>query len=727
MKQPLILLALAALAGPTYAFTFESQEPLSTSRVIVRFVEDTPSPMFMAAEGAVPVRMLGESPKWWLFETGSVADAQRLTAELQNSPRVAFAAVDTYVYNQRDAFVPNDPYYLPVSGSSGQWHLFNTMVAGRDINVVGAWNRDITGAGVFAGAVDDGAEHTHPDLNPNFSLTNSFDFGGNDADPMPGTSDFHGTAVLGLIGARGGNGVGVTGVAPFANTFMLRIDFGVSTASDFIDACAYRSTISNPLLKVKNHSYGPTSTFTTDSGERAAMEDSAAAGTIHTRSAGNARNSSSEDSNRHEVRNSPWTIAVTALGSNGRFASYSSYGAHAVCTTPSSSTGFLGLLTTDRAGSNGYNGSNTFPDENYTTGFGGTSGAAPIAAGVFTLMKQVNPQADVRFARHLVARTAKVVDATDASQTSDGGWKTNAAGYKFNPNYGFGLLDADALTQAAAAWKRVTPSASESAGTINVAAAIPDGIPAGITRTWTVANPGLVEAVMIRLNVTHTYRGDIQAYITSPSGTRHRIINSAPSDSANNFNMRFSANGFWGEQAQGTWSIQLVDTDLAELGSWNSFAPTVYTGTLQRDLVGHVDLLDFSGTVAGRTVTVELVPTGGGSSLVFTPTLDASGNFTIPVSISGNYDVFVKASHWLRKQVNLDFDSANVNLDVDLINGDADGDNEVGSGDLSLLSGAFLTASGDPGYLDAADLDGDGEIGSSDLSILSANFLIAGD
>lgn len=727
MKHPLILLALAAITGPTHAALFDSPEPVPTSRIVVRFVEDTPTPIFMAAEGAAPIRMLGESPKWWLFETGSVDAAQRLVNELQASPQVAFAAVDSYTYNQRDAFVPNDPYFLPVTGSSGQWHLNNTLVAGRDINVAGAWNRDITGAGVFAGAVDDGAEYTHPDLGPNFSLTNSTDFGGNDADPFPGTSDFHGTAVLGLIGARGGNGVGVTGVAPFANTFMLRIDFSNSTTSDFIDAGLYRSNLANPLLQVKNHSYGPTSTFSSDSGERAAMEDSAASGTIHTRSAGNARGGNPEDSNRHEVRNSPWTIAVTALGSNGRFASYSSYGAHVICTTPSSSSGFLGLLTTDRAGSNGYNGSNSFPDENYTTGFGGTSGAAPIAAGVFALMKQVNPSADVRFARHLVARTARVVDATDGSQTSDGGWKTNAAGFKFNPNYGFGLLDADALTQAAAAWKRVTPSVSQSAGTINVAASIPDGVAAGITRTWTVANPGLVEAVMIRLNVTHTYRGDIQAFITSPSGTRHRIINSAPGDSANNFNMRFSANGFWGEQAQGTWSIQLIDTEISELGTWNSFLPTVFTGTLQRDLVGHVDLLDFASQVAGQTVTVEMVPTAGGDALQFSPILDASGNFTLPVSVSGNYDVFVKASHWLRKQVNLSFDTANVNLNVALINGDADGDNEIGSSDLSLLSGAFLTTIGDPGFSEAADLDGDGEIGSSDLSILSSNFLSTGD
>jgi proprotein convertase subtilisin/kexin type 1 len=35
------------------------------------------------------------------------------------------------------------------------------------------------------------------------------------------------------------------------------------------------------------------------------------------------------------------------------------------------------------------------------------------------------------------------------------GWKTNGAGFKVNSRFGFGLLDADALVDAAQKWKNV--------------------------------------------------------------------------------------------------------------------------------------------------------------------------------------------------------------------------------------------------------------------------------
>ena len=59
------------------------------------------------------------------------------------------------------------------------------------------------------------------------------------------------------------------------------------------------------------------------------------------------------------------------------------------------------------------------------------------------LGKQANPNMDVRLAKHILARTSTIVNASDSSQTSDGGWRTNAAGIHFNQNYGFGLINAD--------------------------------------------------------------------------------------------------------------------------------------------------------------------------------------------------------------------------------------------------------------------------------------------
>lgn len=37
-----------------------------------------------------------------------------------------------------------------------------------DINVTGVWERNITGRGVTVVVVDDGVEHTHQDIQPNY-------------------------------------------------------------------------------------------------------------------------------------------------------------------------------------------------------------------------------------------------------------------------------------------------------------------------------------------------------------------------------------------------------------------------------------------------------------------------------------------------------------------------------------------------------------------------------
>lgn len=37
-----------------------------------------------------------------------------------------------------------------------------------DINVTGVWERNITGRGVTVVVVDDGVEHTHQDIRPNY-------------------------------------------------------------------------------------------------------------------------------------------------------------------------------------------------------------------------------------------------------------------------------------------------------------------------------------------------------------------------------------------------------------------------------------------------------------------------------------------------------------------------------------------------------------------------------
>lgn len=125
---------------------------------------------------------------------------------------------------------------------------------------------------------------------------------------------------------------------------------------------------------------------------------------------------------------------------------------------------------------------------------------------------------------------------------------------------------------------------------------------------------------------------------------------------------------------------------------------------------------------APNPYTVDVVDPGTGQiyySLTVTPVNQVS-TFLIPQTL---VRVSVKDSHWLRDSVMVDGRQAGpIPLSLSLKNGDVDGNNEVGPGDFSVLSTAFGTFLGDPGYVANADLNRDEEIGPADFSILAANF-----
>lgn len=71
--------------------------------------------------------------------------------------------------------IPTDPLFLM------QWHLANIKAK------EGAWDVGITGKGITLGIVDDGLQHTHPDLQGSrYQPQWSHDYNDGDADPSPG-------------------------------------------------------------------------------------------------------------------------------------------------------------------------------------------------------------------------------------------------------------------------------------------------------------------------------------------------------------------------------------------------------------------------------------------------------------------------------------------------------------------------------------------------------------
>ncbi|HEY5893447.1 MAG TPA: S8 family serine peptidase [Chthoniobacterales bacterium] len=509
------------------------------------------------------------------------------------------------------AFVPNDPYFAPDSDDwYGQWHLVDQAFGGNmDVNVQDAWNNGITGKGVTIGFVGGGFETTHPDLAPNYVAADSWDFAGNDSVPDP-VDDNAGTAEAGIAAARGGNGIGVTGVAPYASIAGLRIDS--TRSADFVEGVLYHSSGSNTSIDIKVLSYPipyGSPTFVSISAEqKAALKESAEAGTIHVVGAGDSRQAPPRewanwgDSNKQDLLNESSVIAVASFASYGGHAVHSSYGNNVFVTAPSSADGDrygyfgdhgVGISSTDRVGPNGYGwldpygGSTDFrPD--YTNALNGSAAAAPLVAGVLALTKEVQPNLDTRFAKHLLVRTSTKVD------TQFGDWQSNAAGNHFNPSYGFGLINASKLVSVATEYAGVTPLITETTeGVVNqdIPGLVNDSMPASAEFTLTTtAAP--IEDILVTLTIDHKFVENIEAYLTSPSGTRTRLmINGSTlggSIGTQPVEWTLLANAFWGENGAGTWKLELRDLNsdfyygdnTPYIGQWLSFGVEAHFGEL---------------------------------------------------------------------------------------------------------------------------------------------------
>lgn len=599
--------------------TSTPHDPIDSNRVVLHLEPGTSGTWFASTRNLTYVRAFYSDPNIHIFILPTVKDAQARLPRLIEDLQVISGFNDQIVFLEHDGLVANDTYFNRNSayqGFIGHWHLDNQWVSGRDVNVLPTWSRGITGRGVPTAAVDDGIQGNHPDLAPNFDSALSWNFANGNANPNPVSSgDNHGTPVAGIIAGRGGNNLGSTGAAPLGSLVGLRISYGSTFISNSADAIRWRSSAEHRDIKVKNHSYSINSAFATSPLEVAAMADSVANGTIHVWSAGNRRGAMDEDANKVPNKSIPNGIIVAALNANGTFSSYSRFGASVTCTTPSSGTEGFGIVATDRTGAAGYNnGSNQqLTDADYTMTFGGTSAAAPLAAGVLTLVKQIQPRLDTRFAKHLIARTSRLVDASDNTVTSDGGWKTNSAGFKFNQNYGFGLLDAEALTREAVRWEKPTPLVVLS-GNINVGAQIPDNNPNGITRQFSLVNSYKMEELVLTFDITHPRRNEIEIEVTSPTGTTARVIRrffSATQPGGANINNLFTVNTFWGEEAQGIWTIRVIDTLADNTGTWNSYQVQVRTGSL---MPAKPSLYSVQNAASGDTYMWSVSPDGPESS-----------------------------------------------------------------------------------------------------------------
>ncbi|HRI44405.1 MAG TPA: hypothetical protein PLL78_11730 [Fimbriimonadaceae bacterium] len=183
------------------------------------------------------------------------------------------------------------------------------------------------------------------------------------------------------------------------------------------------------------------------------------------------------------------------------------------------------------------------------------------------------------------------------------------------------------------------------------------------------------------------------------------------------------------EHAAGISRVEIRSTN-----PWGGFIMNddmEYDPAAAASVAGRVFLEDWMGPYLGRAVTVQIYAAGGVVPLeTHNTTLDNVGQYSVNTSLgAGTYDVYAKASHWLRRQRGgvVFSGSGAVGVDFSLANGDINDDNENDIGDYAQLSTAFGSVPGDPNWNAEADLNGDDEVDIGDFAILSNNFGMVGD
>jgi subtilisin-like proprotein convertase family protein/subtilisin family serine protease len=587
---------------------------LLTDSMLVEWDEKEVTRQQLAAAGVVEVQQPDFAPGLWTARVeGDAAAPLRVLEAIKQMPGVR--TVEPLLASQKQKrAVPNDPMFAQ------QWHLRNLGQRGGrrgvDANVVTVWG-NYQGQGISIGVIDDGVDIGHPDLVANAAATGHFDWNGNDTDPSPVVNDDgedqHGTAVAGVAAARGNNGIGVTGSAPLATLYGLRLIAEPWTDLQEAEAMAHLKQ----TIQIKNNSWGPPDVAfelgAMGTLMKAALADAATTGrggkgTLMIWAGGNGRGGG-DQSNKDAYANSRFAIAVGSVTNGGVQSGYSESGANLNVSAPSNG-GTAGVVTTDLQGNGGYNfaGASGQPaDRNYTNSFGGTSSAAPLVSGVAALMLEANPELTVRDVKEIFLRSSVRVAPTSKDWVTQTGGRPDLSPIKHHDGFGGGMVNAAAAVDMAEDWL-LLPAATNRFAQSTQGSAIPDGT-GQVERSFNFSsgNRLRVETVEVTVTATHTWRGDLEIELISPKGVVSRLLSATGADFSDaGFNQwTFTSVRHWGESSAGIWKLVVRDRVPADSGRL-SFASVRIHGVEETtpSLVSHTaGLLVAEGATAAFSAT----------------------------------------------------------------------------------------------------------------------------
>ncbi len=283
--------------------------------------------------------------------------ADNALATLRTHSWVTFAERDSVLQPQE--VLPNDPYFL----NSGAWNIGGGAWGWYQTHTTQAWDITQGDPSVVVAILDTGIKTAGlTDFSGQISSTWNVMTGTSDATTNAGN---HGTYVAGVAGLSLGNGQGNAGVCPRCKLMVVQV--GTDSGATVSNIAAGLTYAADHGARVANMSWaGSTDSATLQSATTYAHNK----GVVMTASAGN--------SNCNCVTYpaaDPYVLGIAGTSSSGAKAGDSNYGSWVKLAAPEGDVTSWPSLN----GAPGY------------ASFGGTSSAAPFAAGVAGLLFSYNP------------------------------------------------------------------------------------------------------------------------------------------------------------------------------------------------------------------------------------------------------------------------------------------------------------------------------------------------
>ncbi len=332
-----------------------------------------------------------------------------------------------------------------------------------DIGVENAWKRTRGSDDMVVAVIDTGVDYTHEDLLPNIwrnagemgkdangkDKSNNgvdddkngyiddvigWDFASNDNKPydmtvpwwqmlMGGGNPGHGTHCAGNVGARGGNGIGISGVIPNVKIMALRFltEKGEGTTAGAIKAIEY--AVKNGA-KVLSNSWGSEGEDPQDGDNKALREMiqfAQSQGTLFVAAAGNGHQGVGYDNDTDSKPGYPASysyetiVSVAAVDKNDKLGSFSNWGAKTV------HIGAPGVAVFSTMVDNKYSDTVLKMDQlGLDVKWDGTSMATPHVAGAAALYWSLHPTATFGDVKRALLNSAKPIGALSGKSVSGG-------------------------------------------------------------------------------------------------------------------------------------------------------------------------------------------------------------------------------------------------------------------------------------------------------------------